>query len=292
MRAASRKREGVRRQGGSNILSFAFTFITVACMGTSFFLLSRTTSTSTAEVQHATAAAQPAALHAAALSNAAPAAPRATMRRDDIPAHLPKTAAAPSAPPKKPPAPPVARPRTALAGRPAVGVVKKKIVPLATPQGYDAAAKTLTLGVWQASGVSYDPADDSPALAQRDGQPAPGLMHRATPPSNEGMVMGLAAYPNDILGKFERFVGTLRFTGYQVGPRAGGHRGGRGRNGTGEGGAAGGALRFCAVGGPGLTSPHVVPPHSPLVACRGDRGTSCWGYTRASRRGSGVTSRP
>ena len=43
---------------------------------------------------------------------------------------------------------------------------------------------------------------------------APGLMHQAVPASNEGVVMGLAAYRGDVLGKYERFVGTLRFTGY------------------------------------------------------------------------------
>jgi hypothetical protein len=45
---------------------------------------------------------------------------------------------------------------------------------------------------------------------QADGEPAPGLLHQAHPASNEGVVMGLAAYPNDIMGKLERFVGTLR----------------------------------------------------------------------------------
>jgi len=62
--------------------------------------------------------------------------------------------------------------------------------------------------------VTRDPAVDSPAINQRLGEPAPGLMYKAKPLSNEGVVMGLAAYPNDILGKFERFVGTLRGTGY------------------------------------------------------------------------------
>jgi len=46
---------------------------------------------------------------------------------------------------------------------------------------------------------------------QNDGEPAPGLLYQAHPASNEGVVMGLAAYPNDIMGKFERFVGTLRY---------------------------------------------------------------------------------
>ena len=48
------------------------------------------------------------------------------------------------------------------------------------------------------------------ASTQAFGEPAPGLLHQAHPASNVGVVMGLAAYPNDIMGKFERFVGTLR----------------------------------------------------------------------------------
>jgi len=99
--------------------------------------------------------------------------------------------------------------------RPLIKEVTKKIVPLSTPQGYDYEKQLLTIGKWQASGVSYDPAMDSPAINQKNGDPAPGLMYKATPKSNEGVVMGLAAYPNDILGKFERFVGTLRSTGYE-----------------------------------------------------------------------------
>jgi len=42
----------------------------------------------------------------------------------------------------------------------------KKIVPLATPQGYDSVARTLTLAKWQVLGVPYDPVQDSPAIAQ------------------------------------------------------------------------------------------------------------------------------
>jgi cobalamin biosynthesis protein CbiD len=42
----------------------------------------------------------------------------------------------------------------------------KTLVPLATPQGYDPVARTLTIAKWQVAGVPYDPADDSPAIAQ------------------------------------------------------------------------------------------------------------------------------
>ena len=95
--------------------------------------------------------------------------------------------------------------------------ITKRIVPLATPQGYDPDAGTLTLGRWQVSGVARDPTADSPALAMSasGAAAAPGLLHRARPPQpHAGVVSGLAAYPNDIMGKFERFVGTLRFTGF------------------------------------------------------------------------------
>jgi len=92
--------------------------------------------------------------------------------------------------------------------------VVKTLVPLSAPQGYYPESQTLTIGRWRLTGVTHDPALDSPAIAQAHGEPAPGLMHRARPAANEGMVMGLAAYPNDIMGKLERFVGTLRFTGY------------------------------------------------------------------------------
>jgi hypothetical protein len=114
----------------------------------------------------------------------------------------------------------LAAPATATATKhkessPLPPVVKKTLVPLSTPQGYDPDKQTLTVGRWQVSGVPFDPADDSPAIAQAHGEAAPGLMHKAHPLSNEGVVLGLAAYPNDILGKLERFVGTLRFTGYQ-----------------------------------------------------------------------------
>jgi len=102
-----------------------------------------------------------------------------------------------------------------LASERANEAVEKTLVPLSTRQGYDPSSRTLTIGRWQVSGVPYDPAEDSPAIAQVNGEAAPGLMHKASPPSNEGVVMGLAAYPNDVLGKFERFVGTLRFTGYE-----------------------------------------------------------------------------
>jgi len=116
-------------------------------------------------------------------------------------------------PPQPPPVPKAATPFVAKA--PVKNKVTKMIVPLSSPQGYNAAKQQLTLGVWQALGVGYDPADDSPAIAQVHGAPAPGLMHKAHPASDSGVVMGLAAYPNNIMGKLERFVGTLRFTGYQ-----------------------------------------------------------------------------
>jgi len=44
--------------------------------------------------------------------------------------------------------------------------ITKKVVPLATPQGYDSVAHTLTLATWQISGIPHEPAQDSPAIAQ------------------------------------------------------------------------------------------------------------------------------
>jgi len=193
---------------GSSFLSCLFTTVTVASLGSAFYL---TMSTSNMEAapspprEPATAATNTFAAASAAAASAADAA--AAVATSAVTATTAEGAAAAAATTATAAAATTAAAAAAAATPPPARrtvSVTKAVVPISNPQGYDAAAQTLTLATWRASGVPYDPALDSPALAQQHGDPAPGLMHKARPPSNFGVVMGLAAYPNDILGKLER----------------------------------------------------------------------------------------
>jgi len=182
-----------KRSSGSSFLSYFFNTITVVSMGTAFWIMSSSPTTS---IPWASTPGEPLAEpEFNTLQSSSEAASNSPTRVTNIPSehrevttlHLPlaeashgRSAATPARSAVKTtrsvPSSDL-KPNVDTGGATAAAALRlqqqqlatettKKIVPLVTPQGYDPVAHTLTLAKWQVSGVPYDPVQDSPAIAQ------------------------------------------------------------------------------------------------------------------------------
>lgn len=182
-----------KRSPGSNFLSYFFNTITIVSMGAAFWIMS---SSPTSSIPWASTPGEPPAdPEFYTLQSSSEAASDSPTRVTKIPSerkevttlHLPLAGASRGRSAATPARSAVKttrsvpsldlKPSSGAEGAAAAAALRleherlatettKKIVPLATPQGYDPTARTLTLAKWQVSGVPYDPVQDSPAIAQ------------------------------------------------------------------------------------------------------------------------------